>query len=238
MSFVKSLKDEVRLARALMRKRIFISSRTEKEIVRGFHTLYYDSHLLGKSFFSTFWLGVPTLKCPLDLWVYQEILHEIKPDLIIETGTAKGGSALFLASIFDLIGNGEVVSIDIEENDLRPQHKRIRYLLGSSTSDEIVSAVTTIAAGKRTVLVILDSDHSQAHVFRELTIYSRLVTKGSYLIVEDTNVNGHPVDLEHGPGPMEALDEFLATNKDFVIDEEKEKFLMTFNPRGYLRRTN
>ena len=84
--------------------------------------------------------------------------------------------------------------------------------------------------------MILDSDHSQAHVFQELTIYSPLVTKGSYLIVEDTNVNGHPVCPEHGPGPMEAIEEFLKKNKDFVIDGEKEKFLMSFNPRGYLRR--
>lgn len=237
MSLMKSLKDEVRLARALMHKRIFISSKTEKEIVRGFHTLYYDSHLMGKSFFNTYWLGVPTLKCPLDMWIYQEILYELKPDLVIETGTASGGSALFLASMFDLIGKGEVVSVDIEPNHSRPQHKRIQYLLGSSTSDEIVRAVTKIAAGKQTVLVILDSDHRQPHVVRELALYSPLVTRGSYLIVEDTNVNGHPVDLEHGPGPMEAVDEFLATNKDFVIDGEKEKFFMTFNPRGYLRRT-
>lgn len=237
MSFVKTLKDEVKLARTLMRKRILISPKTEKEIVQGFHHLYYDSHILGKSFFDTFWLGVSTLKCPMDLWVYQEILHELKPDLIIETGTANGGSALFLASMFDLIGKGEIVTIDIEKNERRPQHKRIQYLHGSSTSDEIVGAVKKIAADKPTVLVILDSDHSQAHVSRELTIYAPLVTKGSYLIVEDSNVNGHPVAPEHGPGPMEALDEFLITNKNFVIDAEREKFLMTFNPRGYLRRT-
>lgn len=236
MSFVKAVQDEVRLARALLRKRILLSSKTEKDIVRGFHTLYYDSHMLGQSFFNTSWLGIPTLKCPMDLWVYQEILHELKPDLIIETGTAKGGSALFLASIFDLIGKGEVVTIDIEQNNLRPRHQRIQYLVGSSTSDEIVSAVAKMAAGKQTVLVILDSDHRQAHVSRELTIYSPFVTRGSYLIVEDTNVNGHPVDLEHGPGPMEAVDQFLATTSDFMIDREKEKFLMTFNPRGYLRR--
>lgn len=237
MTFVQALKDEVRLARTLMRKRILISPKTEKEIVQGFHQLYYDSNILGKTFFNTFWLGVPTLKCPMDLWVYQEILHELKPDLVVETGTAQGGSALFLASMFDLIGKGEVVSIDVEKNERRPQHRRIQYLLGSSTSDEIVTAVKKIAAGKPTVLVILDSDHSQAHVFQELMIYSPLVPTGSYVIVEDTNVNGHPVFPEHGPGPMEAVDQFLATNKDFVIDGEREKLLMTFNPRGYLRRT-
>lgn len=237
MYLLTMLKDEIKLARTLMRKRIFVSAKTEKEIIKSFHTLYYDSYLQGKTFFDTHWLGVRTLKCPLDLWVYQEMLYTLKPDLIIETGTARGGSALFMASVLDIIGKGQIVTIDVEQSDLRPKHNRIQYLHGSSTSVETVSAVKKIAADKPTVLVILDSDHSQTHVFQELMAYAPLVPKGSYVIVEDTNVNGHPVFPEHGPGPMEAVDQFLQTTKDFVIDSEKEKFLLSFNPRGFLRRT-
>jgi cephalosporin hydroxylase len=87
-----------------------------------------------------------------------------------------------------------------------------------------------------TVLVILDSDHSKQHVLNELRLYHSFVTEGSYLIVEDSNINGHPVLPQFGPGPMEALDEFLQENDDFVIDESKHKFLITFNPRGYLKK--
>src|SRR5438132_4143406 len=107
-------------------------------------------------------------------------MHELEPDLIIETGTAQGGSALFLASICDLLGKGRIVSIDIAPRDDRPLHPRITYLLGSSTSAPIADEVRTLARSHRTVLVILDSDHSRDHVLRELAIYGELVTPGSY----------------------------------------------------------
>lgn len=168
--------------------------------------------------------------------VYQEILWEIKPDLIIECGTAQGGSALFLASICDLLNRGKIISIDTEDRKGRPPHKRIEYWLGSSTLEEIAARVKTETEGKEKVMIILDSDHSKEHVLRELHLYSPYVSRGSYLIVEDTNINGHPVLPEFGPGPMKAVAEFLEGNPGFVIDEGKEKFFMTFNPRGFLLR--
>jgi cephalosporin hydroxylase len=203
-------------------------------IVNLFHILYYHSY--ERTWGNTFWLGIPVQKCPLDLWIYQEILYELKPDIIIECGTADGGSALFLASICDILNNGRIITIDIEEKENRPQHERITYLTGSSTSAEIVKQIQKFINKKDKVMVILDSDHSKEHVLNELKIYSNLVTTGSYLIVEDTNVNGHPAFPGHGPGPMEAVEEFLKANNDFIIDKNKEKFYLTFNPKGYLQK--
>ena len=216
--------------------KLIVRNKLGKNITEHFHTLYYDSHLLGKTWANTSWLGNRILKCPLDTWIYQEIIYAIKPDIIIECGTYYGGSALFLASICDLVNNGKVITIDIEDRGDKPQHKRIKYLLGSSTSEDIIDHVKKLISDKDKVLVILDSDHHKEHVINELRIYSKLVTKGSYIIVEDTNINGHPVVPYFGPGPMEAVKEFLKDNKDFYIDKTKEKFLLTFNPNGYLKK--
>ena len=213
-----------------------LPDRPAEEIVSDFHKLYYTS---GKrTFQNTFWLGQQTAKCPLDLWIYQEILVERRPDVIVESGTFMGGTALFLACMCDLVDNGRIITIDIKARQprRRQHHPRLEYRTGSSTSPEIVAGVQQdIKPGER-VMVILDANHRRDHVIEELRAYAPLVTPGDYLIVEDTNINGHPVAPQFGPGPMEALDEYLAENGDFYIDDEREKFFMTFNPRGYLRR--
>jgi cephalosporin hydroxylase len=203
-------------------------------LIDQFHRLYYESR--EQTWGNTFWLGQRVLKCPLDLWSYQEILHELRPELIIETGTYQGGSALFLASICDLLGQGNVLTIDVDRRDDRPRHPRIVYLTGSSTSNAILRQVRHRAKGTAPVLVILDSGHAKDHVLAELHAYAPLVTPGSYLVVEDTNLNGHPVDSDHGPGPAEAVAEFLERNDAFARDESKEKFLLTFNPGGFLEK--
>ena len=230
------LKQEIKMLRTILRRRVYINHKLEKDIVNQFHRFYYDSSLFGRTWSDTLWMGIPTLKCPLDLWVYQEIIYELRPDIIVECGTASGGSALFLASMCDLVNNGTVITIDIKVKESRPQHQRITYLLGSSTSEEIFKKVESYVNDKGKVVVILDSDHKKEHVLKELRMYSEVVTTGSYLIVEDTNINGHPVAPEYGPGPMEAVEEFLKENKDFVVDRNREKFYLTFNPRGYLRK--
>jgi cephalosporin hydroxylase len=138
--------------------------------------------------------------------------------------------------MLDLVGQGEIVSIDIEPNPDRPRHQRITYIEGSSIAADVVAKVTAVAAQKQKVLVILDSDHSRDHVLKEMHAYHELVTPGSYMVVEDTNINGHPVLPMFGPGPMEALNEFMAGNKEFAVDESREKFLLTFNPRGFLKK--
>jgi cephalosporin hydroxylase len=220
-----------RAARKLARWTGQAKGATGDPVVDGFHALYYNSMV----FAHTSWLGTPALKCPLDLWVYQEIIHELRPDVIVETGTASGGSAYFLASICDLVGHGEVITIDVEEEPSRPQHPRITYLRGSSTDEAVLEQVRQRVQPRSRVVVILDSDHRKAHVLAELAAYSQFVTPGSYLIVEDTNL-GHPVRPDFGPGPMEAAAEFLADHPEFANDPSREKHLLTFNPRGYLRR--
>jgi cephalosporin hydroxylase len=203
-------------------------------IVSAFHRLYYNS--AARTWNNTRWLGVRVAKCPLDLWIYHELIVELRPDLVIETGTMFGGSALYLASCLGLVGGGRVITIDIQERSSRPVHDRIRYLTGSSVDPAIVAEVAREAAEASVVMVILDSDHSRQHVLAELQAYSPLVTSGSYLIVEDTNVNGHPVLRDHGPGPYEAIESFLAQRPPFVRDASREKFYLTFNPGGFLRR--
>lgn len=224
----------LRLRRALLP--LLHRSGSAKETTDRFHRLYFDAHLQGKTWADTRWLGVTLAKCPLDLWVYQEIVAETRPDLVVETGTFEGGSALFFASLFDLVGNGRVVTVDIEPRGDKPAHERITYLTGSSTAPEIVDQIRAQVAEASRVLVVLDSDHRREHVLAELHAYADFVTPGGYLVVEDTNVNGHPVAPEFGPGPMEAVERFLEQDDRFVVDRSREKFLLTFNPGGFLRR--
>jgi cephalosporin hydroxylase len=205
------------------------------EIVGRFHELYFAEY--SRTVADTFWLGLQTQKCPLDLWIYQEILSERRPGLIVETGTSFGGSAFFLASVCDLLDHGRVITIDVRDFEHgRPEHSRIEYRKGSSVAPEIVAAVRESVEEDERVMVILDSDHRKDHVLAELRAYASIVTPGDYLIVEDTNVNGNPVLPDFGPGPMEAVDEFLAGDEAFEVDESREKFFLSFNPRGYLRR--
>jgi cephalosporin hydroxylase len=211
-------------------------SSEEIEVVSKFHDLYYRRWLKdGADTKNLSWFGYELIKCPLDLWLYQELVIRTRPDVIVETGTWCGGSALFLAMILDQLGHGQVITIDIEPQPDRPEHSRLSYLTGSSINPQILAQVRD-AIGNHRALVILDSNHSAAHVYEEMLAYNPLVQVGDYLIVEDTNVNGHPVWSDFGPGPMEAVDKFLSENNEFVIDHRCERFLMTLNPRGYLKR--
>ena len=212
------------------------SSSDSKDIVDQFHSLYYCSP--ERTWNNTRWMGRRTMRCPLDLWVYQEILHDIKPDIVIETGTNEGGGTHFLASIMDVIGKGKVIGVDIEELANRADHERITYIQGSSISNEIVRKVSEMIEPDHAVLVILDSDHNMPHVLEEMKIYSEFVTKGSYMIVEDSNINGHPIMPKWGPGPFEAIQKFLQENNFFEIDRSQEKFYLSFNPNGYLKKKN
>ena len=178
------------------------------------------------------WMGYKLWKFPTDLWIYQEIIFELQPDLIIETGTAYGGSALYLAHLCDLMGRGRVLTIDIGGPHSLPDHERIWYVRGSSVDPSVIEHMPEIGKGK--ILTCLDSDHSRDHVLRELQLYAPF---SDYLIVEDTNLNG-VVRPNFGPGPREAVDEFLNSKvgAGWEHDTHRERLALTANPGGYLRR--
>jgi cephalosporin hydroxylase len=205
-----------------------------RAIVAQFHRLFYHSSQARLETMT--WMGTPINKCPMDLWIYQELLHRVRPAVVVETGTAWGGSALYFAGLCDLLNHGRIVTIDIGVAEGRPEHPRITHIVGSSTAPEIVDEVRRLVRDDAPVLITLDSDHSYSHVRDELAAYADLVTPGSYLVVEDTNLNGHPVHPRFGPGPMEAVQEFLAADCRFEADRECEKFFMSYNPGGYLRQ--
>jgi cephalosporin hydroxylase len=210
-----------------------LRQRAAGQIGKSFHQVWYDSGVWQSS---VHWQGARILKNPFDMWIYQELIHRTRPDLIIETGTFSGGSALFFAHMLDLNGHGRVVTVDVSPNDVLPEHPRITYITGSSTDSQVVDRLTGLARKAGQVMVVLDSDHSRQHVAEELRLLSGLVSPGCYLVVEDTNINGHPAFPGFGPGPMEAVQAFLPVHPEFLSDESCERFLMTWNPSGWLRR--
>jgi cephalosporin hydroxylase len=203
--------------------------------IAAFHKAWYRSR---QTWGMTSFEGVPVLKNPLDLWIVQEIIWELRPTLIIETGTAFGGSALFYARCMDKNGPGAVISIDCDPSLTLPAHPKISFITGYSVEPDIVEAVTLVAETHPRVMVVLDSDHSKQNVLDELNAYARLVTPGHMLIVEDTNLNGRPVDQDwnNGPGPGPAVDEWLPQHPEFEHEPLAERFMLTMHPNGWLRR--
>jgi cephalosporin hydroxylase len=218
---------------------------SDEEIVDEFHRLFVDTHEI----FNETWFGVETWQHPFDVWITQEIIWEVRPDVIVETGTLRGGSAALWASILEHANpDGRVLTIDIydgrspEALALPVFQRRVDFLLGSSTDPKVVSQVAERVQGKK-VLVILDSLHTKEHVLDELKAYAPLVSVGSYLIVQDTHL-GDTVPFwflekeeEHWiPGPRAAVEEFIAGNDRFTIDRSRERLLATNNRRGFLKK--
>ncbi len=200
------------------------------------------------------WFGLPILQVPQDLQAKQEIIWDVKPNIIIETGVALGGSIMFSATMLTAlqacgeIENAEVVGIEI---NLYPKSRKdifnhslskiITIIDGSSVDEGIITKVHKIAKGKR-VLIYLDSNHTHKHVLAELKAYAPLISIGSYIIVEDTGIEDLPLGTTsnrpwgRGNNPKTAVWEFLKENKDFEIDDIYKKLIMTGNPCGYLKR--
>ncbi len=183
------------------------------------------------------WLGRPIWQNLLDLWTIQETLWEVRPGLLVETGTNRGGSAYFYAQLFELMNHGRVLTYDVEKlHEL--SHPRIEFVLASSTDADAYSRAERAAvecAGP--VMVILDSDHTQDHVAAELELYSRLVTPGSYILVQDGVIDTLPMFAAARPGPLPAIHSFLSHHAEFELDQERsERFLVTHHPDGWLRR--
>lgn len=204
-----------------------------------FHRWYYDNGVWEKVRF----LGVPCLKSVMDLWNYQEILHELKPSLIVEFGTRHGGSALYFAMIGQRVNPlARVLTVDIEDHLLDAEVHRvpgIEFMKCSSTDPAVATRIGELRrATPGPVFAILDSDHRMPHVLDEMLSLREVLVAGDYLIVEDGNINGHPVLPGWGPGPLEAVEAYFARHpSDFARDVAREqKFGFTFAPGGFLRR--
>lgn len=196
------------------------------------------------------WLGLPIIQFPSDIVILQEILWEVQPTVVVETGVARGGSLILYASILELIGHGRVIGIDIDmrahnESAIRnhPLAHRIELLEGSSVAPPTITAVQARIRPNDVVMVVLDSDHSHDHVLREIDLYSPLVSPGSFLVVADTVVadippqDHRPRPWGSGNNPATAVREFLSRSSDFIVDPYYNgKLLISSSPGGYLRR--
>jgi cephalosporin hydroxylase len=196
------------------------------------------------------WLGRPIIQYPNDMFAMQEIIWKVKPDLIIETGIAHGGGLIFYASMLELIGGGEVLGIDIDirehnrkEIEKHKMFKRIKMIEGSSVDEKVIKEVDKIVKKHKKVIVCLDSLHTHDHVLAELNLYSKFISKGSYIIAFDTIIEYLPKGFfadrpwDKGNNPATAVKAFLKKNKNFVVDKDIEnKLLITSTPGGYLKR--
>ena len=202
-----------------------------------YHRWYYENMVYTRTHF----IGVPVLKFVGDLWNYQELIHELRPSLIVEAGTEAGGGALFFADIATRI-DGHVLTIDVDHsqiNELVRSHPRIELLTAHSVDPLVAQRVRQLRKLlPGPMLVSLDSDHSKENVLAELLFFRALTRTGDYVVVEDGNINGHPVLPAFGDGPLEALEEYMAQfPNDYERDiEREEKFGVTFAPAGWLKR--
>lgn len=200
--------------------------------------LFHEGLVIQTSNFEkTEWLGVPIRQNVLDLWTIQETISEIRPALLIEVGTWDGGSALFYGHLMDFMEHGQIVTVDIVDKRKR-EHPRVEFLHGDSTSSEIIEQLRSrVEKADGPVMVILDGNHAQVHVARELELYSPLVTPGSFLLSQDGAIDELWMFSDTRPGPRLANLDFLARHPEFEYDQERnERFLLTHHPLGWMRR--
>lgn len=182
----------------------------------------------------TTYFGIRTNKCPLDMWVYQEIIHDTKPDVIVEIGTGSGGATLALAHLCDN-SQGRIISMDIDQKADESTRNHPRVILLEGNASALFRQVRELIKPWEKVMVIEDSSHTYDNTLQVLRTYCSLIKSGQYFIVEDTNCHH---GLEHGPkpGPYEAVEMFLLEAPDFYSDRDRESFFITWNPKGFLRR--
>lgn len=223
-----------------------------ERIIWDFRDLYYMTQVNGRKTWDLRWMGIPMLKCPMDLWVYQEIIHDLAPEVVIECGVYHGGSAAYMFMLGSMLGGIQVIGVDITLENLAPtvakmalnSRGKLSFIESSSTEPELVERLKRETEGKR-VMVVLDSAHDYAHVAAEMELYAPLVSLGNYMIVEDTNIDalaakyGMIVDgIDYANnGPARAVERFLEANPStWAADRSAERHLVTFNLNGYLKR--
>jgi cephalosporin hydroxylase len=219
----------------------FIENRALREwVIDAFHLHWYHSL---ETWQKNTYLGFGVKQAPSDLWIYQELIFAQRPPFILQTGVSEGGSIVYFAHLLDLIqapASALVIGVDIvlTEAAKRIDHPRVRLIEASSVSPETIEKIKALVGNQRG-FISLDSDHSRDHVLAELRAYAQFVAVGSHMVAEDTNVNGHPVLHDHGPGPYEAVEEFLSSEPNFVRDDGvwKERHLFSCHQYGWLKRT-
>jgi cephalosporin hydroxylase len=182
------------------------------------------------------WLGHEIETLPTDLIAYQEILTRVRPEWVVDIRTGNGARALFLASVCELLGRGRVVSVDSKPRDDRPQHPRITYVTGEPMDDDTVREVHDIVGASPNAVLLLGARGTRQRILKELQAYEALVPLGSYVVIEDTIVNGHPVWPTFGAGPAEAIKTVINTRGDLAPDPTLQRYGVTFNPNGFLKR--
>ena len=207
-------------------------------IPRELNAEFVEAYWRSNGWTDTRWLGQKIPKPPTDLFAYQELLHRVRPDWIIETGTGEGGRALFFASLCDLLGHGNVVSIDERGATDLVVHERIIYVTERAHTEQAADKVRAITDGTANAFVVLGTRTDVPRTMQEFERYAPFVGIGSFVVVEDTVVNGHPVWPGFGNGPHEAVARILARHPEFVQDTAHERHALTFNAGGFLRRVS
>jgi cephalosporin hydroxylase len=218
------------------------TEQADQEIIDAFHLLWYERRQR-QTWRNTTWMGAELQQCPLDLWIYQELIHKARPEVFVEVGIKRGGLTRYIADLFGLIHgrdkrHGRVVGVDISVAAAREavgRHKRITLVEGSSVDEHVFEQVRKECGG-RPAMVLLDSDHAEAHVRAELELYHTLIGAGGYLIVNDTNIGGHPALDWKESSPWDAVHDFVSVHPEFEIDRECEKHMLTQCPDGFLHR--
>ena len=222
--------------KALEQRGLHLPRNRQEEMMKLFHELPVWE--------SQWFQSTRIIKNPLDLWMMQQIIYEVQSDFIVETGTWYGGATLYWAHTLNGMGlhDSRILTVDLQDftQDASSHFlwkKHVQFFHGSSTDPAIVSEIVRRVKGRKTI-VTLDSDHSMKHVLQELRMYSPMVSRGGYLIVEDTHLDGIPTHPELGPGPYAAVLRFLREggSRDFQQDFSREMMVLTFNPGGWLRR--
>lgn len=219
--------------------RDWLKRKLRPQVIDAFHRFYYSDI---DAWSTNTFLGFRIQQSPFDLQIYHELVWRLRPGYILQTGVSGGGSLAFFASLLDMLGadpGAIVVGVDIRISEAARglAHPRIRLIEGDSVSPAVLERIRGMLPASRTALVSLDSDHARAHVLKELRLYAEFVPVHSYMVCEDTNINGHPVARNWGEGPMEAVDAFIASDDRFVRDDAVwRRQLISFHQFGWLKR--